>query len=262
MRQLENFAGVMNFVIFPMFFASSALYPLWRVQEASLTLYYVCQINPFTHATELIRFALYDQFDAISAGVVLAFLAVFLVLAIQGYDPARGLIARHAANLGHKRGHRDAGFAGGRGDPLDPEVLDVRRFRNRLGDLLRHQAELCFSPRQCGLDVEHQLKLRHVGKERTHLGRSPQRAVNFRIRWMNAHRFCPRACERIVLYVEEHGLAAALQHNIEVQDALGGVGVRDTRDQRGAAIGGQPAQQRIGLVERLAGKINPRNEPL
>ena len=38
-RQLENFAGVMNFVIFPMFFASSALYPLWRVKEASLTLY-------------------------------------------------------------------------------------------------------------------------------------------------------------------------------------------------------------------------------
>ncbi len=32
-KQLENFAGVMNFVIFPMFFASSALYPLWRVKE-------------------------------------------------------------------------------------------------------------------------------------------------------------------------------------------------------------------------------------
>jgi ABC-type Na+ transport system ATPase subunit NatA len=32
-KQLENFAGVMNFVIFPMFFASSALYPLWRVQR-------------------------------------------------------------------------------------------------------------------------------------------------------------------------------------------------------------------------------------
>ena len=31
-RQLENFAGVMNFVIFPMFFASSALYPLWLVR--------------------------------------------------------------------------------------------------------------------------------------------------------------------------------------------------------------------------------------
>jgi ABC-2 type transport system permease protein len=31
-KQLENFAGVMNFVTFPMFFASSALYPLWLVQ--------------------------------------------------------------------------------------------------------------------------------------------------------------------------------------------------------------------------------------
>ena len=28
-RQLENFAGTMNFVIFPMFFLSPALYPLW-----------------------------------------------------------------------------------------------------------------------------------------------------------------------------------------------------------------------------------------
>ena len=60
-RQLENFAGVMNFVIFPMFFTSSALYPLWRVKEASLTLYYICLVNPFTHAVELIRFALYGS---------------------------------------------------------------------------------------------------------------------------------------------------------------------------------------------------------
>jgi ABC-2 type transport system permease protein len=96
-RQLENFAGVMNFVIFPMFFTSSALYPLWRVKEASLTLYYLCQLNPFTHAIELIRFALYEQFDAQSAAVVMASLLVFMGLAIYGYDPARGLIARRAA---------------------------------------------------------------------------------------------------------------------------------------------------------------------
>ena len=69
-KQLENFAGVMNFVIFPMFFASSALYPLWRVQEASPALYYVCQLNPFTHAVELIRFALYGKVNWISLGVV------------------------------------------------------------------------------------------------------------------------------------------------------------------------------------------------
>jgi ABC-2 type transport system permease protein len=34
-RQLENLAGVMNFLIFPMFFASSALYPLWRIRDSS-----------------------------------------------------------------------------------------------------------------------------------------------------------------------------------------------------------------------------------
>ena len=64
-QQLENFAGVMNFVIFPMFFASSALYPLWRVKESSLLLWWVCQLNPFTSATELIRFALYGEIDLV-----------------------------------------------------------------------------------------------------------------------------------------------------------------------------------------------------
>jgi ABC-2 type transport system permease protein len=92
--QLENFAGVMNFVIFPMFFASSALYPLWRVQEGSPVLYYVCQANPFTHATELIRFALYGQVNWVSLAVVCACTAVFMIGAILAYDPSRGLLAR------------------------------------------------------------------------------------------------------------------------------------------------------------------------
>ena len=93
-KQLENFAGVMNFVIFPMFFASSALYPLWRVQEASPMLYYVCQLNPFTHAVELVRFALYGQINWVALAVVCGCMAVFIIGAIIAYDPARGLIAR------------------------------------------------------------------------------------------------------------------------------------------------------------------------
>ncbi len=96
-RQLENFAGVMNFVIFPMFFTSSALYPLWRVQEASPVIYWLSEINPFTHATELIRFALYDRFNALSALVVCGYLVVFVALAVWGYDPGRGLMARRAS---------------------------------------------------------------------------------------------------------------------------------------------------------------------
>ena len=71
-RQLENFASVMNFLIFPMFFASSALYPLWHVKEASLLLYDICEINPFTHAVELIRFALYGQLEPTSGSSLLS----------------------------------------------------------------------------------------------------------------------------------------------------------------------------------------------
>jgi ABC-2 type transport system permease protein len=96
-RQLENFAGVMNFVIFPMFFASSALYPLWQVQQSSPVLYWVCQLNPFTHAVELARFALYAKINWLSLWVVCGCTVVFMVGAILAYDPSRGLIARRGA---------------------------------------------------------------------------------------------------------------------------------------------------------------------
>src|SRR5262249_25414006 len=78
----------------PNFLASSALYPLWRVREGSPLLYYVCQLNPFTHAVELVRFALYCQINWISLAVVGGCTALFMVGAILAYDPARGFLAR------------------------------------------------------------------------------------------------------------------------------------------------------------------------
>ncbi len=81
-RQLENFAGVMNFVIFPMFLASSALYPLWRLRESSVPLCRVAVANPFTSAVELIRFALYGEVNWLALAVVLGCTAVFLGAAI------------------------------------------------------------------------------------------------------------------------------------------------------------------------------------
>ena len=69
-KQLENFAGVMNFVIFPMFFASSALFPLWYIREGSVELWYIASWNPFTHCVELIRFALYLQVNWFALGIV------------------------------------------------------------------------------------------------------------------------------------------------------------------------------------------------
>ncbi len=95
-KQLENFAGVMNFVIFPMFFLSSALYPLWKMAESSRVLHDICAVNPFTHAVELIRFALYTQFNPMAALWTILAGGVFLMLALWGYDPARGMIRRKA----------------------------------------------------------------------------------------------------------------------------------------------------------------------
>jgi ABC-2 type transport system permease protein len=94
-RQLENFASSMNFVVFPMFFFSSALYPLWRLLEGgSELLYYVALVNPFTHAVQLIRFALYGEFEPVAAAVVSGATAVFFLLAVVGYNPQRGIIRR------------------------------------------------------------------------------------------------------------------------------------------------------------------------
>ena len=93
-KQLENFAGIMNFVIFPMFFASSALYPLWRIKEASVALYDICVLNPFTYAVELLRFALYGQLHEVSLGVLVGCTVIFLAGALYAYNPSKGFIAR------------------------------------------------------------------------------------------------------------------------------------------------------------------------
>ncbi|MGC8201516.1 ABC transporter permease [Aliiroseovarius sp. PTFE2010] len=93
-KQLENFAGVMNFVIFPMFFLSTALYPLWKMAESSELLHDICALNPFSHAVELIRFALYGKLEPMALAVVIACTALFMALALWGYDPARGLIRK------------------------------------------------------------------------------------------------------------------------------------------------------------------------
>ena len=93
-RQLENFAGIMNFVIFPMFFLSSALYPLWRIRESSDALYRLCTLNPFTYAVELIRYSLYLKTNGVATLVVVVAFTAFAAVAIYAYDPARGIMSR------------------------------------------------------------------------------------------------------------------------------------------------------------------------
>lgn len=90
-KQLENFAGTMNFVIFPMYFLSTALYPLWKLQESGAEwVYQIARFNPFTYAVEWVRFALYGKDPGLAPYVVLGCLAAFFMLACWGYDPQRG----------------------------------------------------------------------------------------------------------------------------------------------------------------------------
>ncbi|MAQ52349.1 MAG: multidrug ABC transporter permease [Pseudomonas sp.] len=91
-RQLENFAGVMNFVIFPLFFLSSALYPLWKMRESSEWLYWLCALNPFTHAVELVRFALYQQFNLTALLVCLGLWLMFSLAAVLTFNPQRAAV--------------------------------------------------------------------------------------------------------------------------------------------------------------------------
>jgi ABC-2 type transport system permease protein len=93
-RQLENFAGVMNFVIFPLFFLSSALYPLWKMRESSEWLYGLCALNPFTHAVELVRFALYERFNPVALSVCVGLTLVFSLLAVLTFNPQHAALRK------------------------------------------------------------------------------------------------------------------------------------------------------------------------
>jgi len=93
-KQLENFAGVMNFVIFPLFFMSTALYPLWKIKESNAFLYELAQYNPFSQAVELIRFALYGQFNSFAFIYTAIAFFVFMAASIVGYNPSKGMMTR------------------------------------------------------------------------------------------------------------------------------------------------------------------------
>ncbi|HEU03436.1 MAG TPA: multidrug ABC transporter permease, partial [Aurantimonas coralicida] len=57
-------------------------------------LYTITLFNPFTHAVEMVRFALYGEINWQALAVVIGCTIVFLGGAILAYDPARGLISR------------------------------------------------------------------------------------------------------------------------------------------------------------------------
>jgi len=95
-KQLENFAGVMNFVIFPMFFMSSALYPLWKMREASEVLYWICRVNPFTSGVELLRYSFYEKLAMQDLMVILGVTIVCFILAVRSFEPKKTIKGKKA----------------------------------------------------------------------------------------------------------------------------------------------------------------------
>ncbi len=87
-RTLDNFAAIMNFVIFPVFFLSGALYP---VQNLPPMLRYAALANPFTYGVDLLKHAMLpgveralgiaDFSAAADFGVLAAFTAAAVAIA-------------------------------------------------------------------------------------------------------------------------------------------------------------------------------------
>ena len=94
LRSVENFAGVINVVLFPLLFLSGALYPTGRLPAV---LRAVARLNPVTYAVDLMRLALGQpaEFSAPwSIGVLgVTTLVVFGLTAVV-FDPEQRFVGR------------------------------------------------------------------------------------------------------------------------------------------------------------------------
>jgi len=94
LRSVENFAGVINVVLFPLLFVSGALYPTTGMPPPLRSL---ARVNPVTYAVDLMRHAL-GQPAEFSTGrdviVLLAATALAFLLTALLFDPEQRLVGR------------------------------------------------------------------------------------------------------------------------------------------------------------------------
>lgn len=96
LRSVENFAGIINVLLFPMLFISGALYP---ARGLPTVLRWIARANPVTHMVELVRSALGQPTDLPASGNLLAlaaFAAFAFLLASMLFDPEQRFIGRPA----------------------------------------------------------------------------------------------------------------------------------------------------------------------
>ncbi len=78
-KSIDNFAVIMNFFIFPLFFLSGALYPVSQLPEF---LRYVVLVNPFSYGVDLLKHAVPNVNTDFSILTDIAVLICFSVAAI------------------------------------------------------------------------------------------------------------------------------------------------------------------------------------
>jgi ABC-2 type transport system permease protein len=86
-RTLDNFAAIMNFVIFPVFFLSGSLYPVSRLPAA---LKVVALINPYTYGVDLLKHAV---LGVLPSGMGADFAISTDVAVLAGFTAAALLVA-------------------------------------------------------------------------------------------------------------------------------------------------------------------------
>src|ERR1700722_4534913 len=102
-------------------------------------------------------------------------------------DVARSFVARDAAQFLHQGDDRIADAARAVRDVVEPQVLRSSRAADRVGDRSRHQAELGFCACECSLDIEHELQMSAIGKQRARFVGAVERAENLRVSRIDAH---------------------------------------------------------------------------
>jgi ABC-2 type transport system permease protein len=91
LQSIENFAGIVNVVLFPLLFLSGALYP---TKQLPVWLRLVTELNPVTYAVDLMRGALGQPVEFTIARSVVALVvaaAAAFVAATLLFDPERRL---------------------------------------------------------------------------------------------------------------------------------------------------------------------------
>ena len=78
-KTLDNFAVIMNFVIFPVFFLSGALYPVTQLPDL---LRYVVLVNPFSYGVDLLKHSIPGSQTDFSIVTDLSVLVGFTIAAI------------------------------------------------------------------------------------------------------------------------------------------------------------------------------------